>query len=252
MARIGFGVDIGGTGIKGAPVDLERGALTEKRVRLLTPQPATPEAVGATVAELVDRFGWTDAIGCTFPAAITDGVARTASNVDDAWIDTSVRDVVTAATGCPTVVANDADAAGVAEGTFGAAQGIRGLVVITTLGTGIGSALIFDGQLIPNSELGHIQLGELDAEVTASAAARERDGLSYQQWATRLQRYYSTLEALLWPALFVVGGGESKHAERFIPLLQLRTPIVAAALRNSAGIIGAALVAQEAGSTSSS
>lgn len=246
MTSIGFGVDIGGTGIKGAPVDLKKGVLTEKRIRLLTPQPATPDSVGATVTELVEGFGWTDEIGCTFPAVITDGVARTASNVDGAWVDTSVRDVVMQATGCPTVVANDADAAGLAEVIFGAAKGVRGLVVVTTLGTGIGSALIFDGQLVPNSELGHIKLGDVDAETITSAAAREREGLSYEQWAKRLQRYFTTLEELLWPALFVVGGGESKHAERFLPQLHLRTPIVPASLRNAAGIIGAALLARDA------
>ena len=245
MKNIGFGVDIGGTGIKGAPVDLKRGVLTGKRIRLLTPQPATPEAVGETVTELVEGFGWHDPIGCTFPAVITDGVARTASNVDPAWIDTSVRNVIMKATGCPTVVANAAAAAGLAEVIFGAAKGVQGLVVVTTLGTGIGSALIFDGQLVPNSELGHLKLGDVDAEVTTSASAREREGLSYEQWAQRLQHYYSTLEQLLWPALFVVGGGESKHAERFLPLLKLRTPIVPASLRNAAGIIGAALLAQE-------
>jgi polyphosphate glucokinase len=245
MGAVGFGVDIGGTGIKGAPVDLTTGKLTAKRLRVLTPHPATPEAVGATVAEVVRSFDWHGPIGCTFPAVIADGVARTASNVDAAWIDTSVRDVMAAATGCETVVANDADAAGLAEVVFGAAQGVAGLVVVATLGTGIGTALIFNGQLIPNSEFGHLKIHDVDAETTTSAVARENEGLSYEQWAKRLQRYFATLEGLLWPALFVVGGGESKHAKHFLPLLDLRTPIVPATLRNDAGIIGAALLSTD-------
>jgi polyphosphate glucokinase len=241
--RIGFGVDIGGTGIKAAPVDLASGALTAKRVRVPTPHPATPEAVAATVAELVAQCGWSGPIGCTFPAVITDGVARTAANVAGTWINTSVRDVVASATGCPTTVTNDADAAGLAEVLFGAAKGVKGLVVVATLGTGIGTALIHDGTLIPNSELGHLKIRDVDAETTTSAVAREREALSYERWARRLQRYFATLEDLLWPALFVVGGGESKNADRFLPLLDLRTPIVPATLRNEAGIIGAAHLA---------
>jgi polyphosphate glucokinase len=242
MGTLGFGVDIGGTGIKGAPVDLVTGKLTEKRLRILTPHPATPDAVALTVNELVQHFEWKGSIGCTFPAVIANGVARTASNVDATWVDTSVSDVMASATGCKTVVANDADAAGLAEVVFGAAKGVAGLVVVVTLGTGIGTALIFNGQLVPNSEFGHLKLHDVDAETTTSALARERDGLTYEQWAKRLQRYFSALEELLWPTLFVVGGGESKHAKHFLPLLDLRTPIVPATLRNEAGIIGAALL----------
>jgi polyphosphate glucokinase len=242
----GFGVDIGGSGIKGAPVDLATGVLAEERMKLPTPQPSTPGAVAATVAAIVAHFGWSGPIGCTFPAVVTHGVARTAANVDPSWIGTDVAAVVGAATGGPVTAVNDADAAGVAEAAFGAARGRGGLVVMTTLGTGIGTALIFDGELIPNAELGHLEVGGHDIETRASAHAREVGGLSWEKWAGRLQQYYARLEAYLWPELFVVGGGVSRRADRFIPLLDLRTPIVPAQLRNDAGIIGAAMLAGRA------
>lgn len=241
-----LGVDIGGSGIKGAPVDLDTGQLTEPRLRMPTPQPATPAAVAERVRKVIDHFGWDGPFGCTFPAVIVDGVAQSAANVDPSWIGTSVRETVGGATGLPVAALNDADAAGVAEAHFGAAQGIRGLVALVTLGTGIGTALLLDGTLIPNSELGHIEIRGADAELTTSAAARDRDGLSFAKWARRLQRYFRALEDLIWPDLFVVGGGISRQADRFLPLLELRTPIVPAALRNEAGIIGAAWYGAEA------
>ncbi len=242
----GFAIDIGGSGIKGAPVDLAGGVLAAERLKLATPHPSTPAAVAATVAEIVRHFGWDGPVGCTFPAVVTRGVARTAANVDKSWVGTDIAAVVGDAIGRPVLAVNDADAAGVAEATFGAAKGRDGLVVLTTLGTGIGTALIFGGELIPNSELGHIEVKGVDAETRASANAREINGLSWERWAGRLQAFYERLENYLWPDLFVVGGGVSRRADKFLPLLDLRTPIVAAGLRNDAGIIGAAMLAARA------
>jgi polyphosphate glucokinase len=240
-----FGVDIGGSGIKGAPVDLDTGLLATDRLKLPTPQPSTPEAVAETVAKIVEHFDWHGPIGATFPAVVTNGVARTAANVDHAWIGTDVSATLSAAAGVDVTVINDADAAGLAEVSFGAAAGHDGLVVITTLGTGIGTALIHGGVLIPNSELGHIELDGEDYETRASAAARDREGLSWEKWARRLQRYFSALEFYLRPNLFVVGGGVSRRAEKFLPLLTLATPIVTAKLQNEAGIAGAAYLSSE-------
>ncbi len=239
----GFGIDIGGSGIKGAPVDLETGELTAERFKLATPQPSTPAAVVETVADVVRHFAWTGPLGCTFPAPVTSGVARTAANVDHAWIGTDIAKVVGDATGAAVTAVNDADAAGLAEVRFGAARHRRGLVVVVTLGTGIGTALIHDGVLIPNSELGHLEVDGHDAETRASAGAREVGGLSWEKWAKRLQRYLGALESYLWPELLVIGGGVSRRAAKFVPLLELRTPIVAAELQNTAGIVGAAILA---------
>ncbi len=247
---IGFGVDIGGSGIKAAPVDLAAGALRADRIRKPTPQPSTPEAVADVVAEIVGEFGrssGTRPIGITFPAAIQHGVARTAANVDESWIDTDVDAVFTKRLERSVHVLNDADAAGLAEARFGAAKGVPGLVLVSTLGTGIGSALVHDGVLIPNMELGHLEIDGHDAETRAAASVRRLEDLSWTEWAARLQRYFSVVENLLWPDLIVVGGGVSRKADKFLPLLSLRTPIVPAALRNEGGIIGAALQAAELG-----
>ena len=240
-----FGIDIGGSGIKGAPVDLVAGELVGDRLRIPTPQPATPEAVAVTVAELLGSFDLPmgTPIGLTFPAVIQHGVARTAANVDDAWIGTDVTAVIRDATDRTVLALNDADAAGYAEAIYGAARGVPGTVLVVTLGTGIGSCLVVDGTLVPNTELGHLQVDGEDAEWRASDAAREREGLDYPAWAERLQRYFRVVEDLLWPDLVVVGGGVSKKHEQFLPLLDLRTPIVPAALRNAAGIVGAAALA---------
>lgn len=248
-ATTAFGVDIGGSGIKGAPVDLSTGALAGDRLRIPTPQPATPEAVARTVAEVVDSFAL-DAgvpVGVTFPAVIRHGVAQSAANVDDAWIGTDVAAVIGEATGRRVHAVNDADAAGYAEVAYGAAKDVPGVVLVVTLGTGIGSALVVDGVLVPNTELGHLEIDGHDAESRASDAARDRENLSFAQWAQRLQRYFSVLEDLFWPDLVVVGGGVSKRHEQFLPLLDLRTPIVPAGLRNAAGIVGAARLAATAG-----
>ena len=239
----GFGIDIGGSGVKGAPVDLDTGALAGERVRLPTPTPSTPEEVAKVVAEIVGSFGWTGPLGVTVPAVVTHGMTRTAANIDHAWIGAEAEVLLREMTGCDVTVVNDADAAGYAEVQFGAARGHHGLVLVTTLGTGIGTALIYDGRLVPNTELGHLEIDGHDAEHRASDAARDRDDLSWERWATRLQHYYRTLEKLFWPDLFVVGGGVSKKADKFLPLLELQTPIVPAALRNEAGIVGAALLA---------
>ena len=245
MSTIGFGIDIGGSGIKGAPVDLATGAFTAERLRIPTPQPSTPAAVAETVARLVAPFDLAPGtpLGVTFPAVIQHGVARTAANVDDAWIGTDVSAVLGAATGRRVLTVNDADAAGYAETVYGAARGRAGTVLVVTLGTGIGSCLVVDGTLVPNTELGHLEVDGRDAESRASDAARERDDLDWEQWAERLQRYFRVVEDLLWPDLIVVGGGVSKRHTQFLPFLDLRTPVVPAGLRNAAGIVGAAALA---------
>lgn len=247
-----LGIDIGGTGVKGAPVDLTTGEFTADRLKIKTPQPATPEAVGAVVEEIAahfsDRASSDSPIGITIPAVCQHGVARSAANIDPSWVDTDVDLLFTERLGRPVHVVNDADAAGVAEVMYGVAQDVPGLVILTTLGTGIGTALIHDGELIPNSELGHLEIDGHDAEDRAAQSAKEREGLSYKEWAVRLQRYYSHVENLFWPDLFVVGGGISKASDKFLPLLDIRTPIVPAKLRNSAGIVGAAWLARQFGS----
>ena len=240
-----FGIDIGGSGIKGAPVDLATGEFAADRVRIPTPQPSTPDAVASVLADLVSSYNLPkDApVGVTFPAIVKRGVAYSAANVDDSWIGTDVAAVVREATGRKALVANDADAAGYAEVAYGAAKGVQGLVMVITLGTGIGSALIYDGVLVPNAELGHLEIDGFDAETRASSGVREREGWSFEEWAPRLQRYFSHVEFLFSPDLFVVGGGVSKKHKEFLPLLDLKTPIVPAKLRNAAGIVGAAALA---------
>jgi len=247
-----IGIDIGGSGIKGAPVDLATGEFSAERIRIPTPQPSTPDAVSRVVKQIVDQIcadlpegGAGVPVGITFPAVIQHGIARTAANVDKSWVDYDVATLMTAVTGHPVHVVNDADAAGIAEARYGAAKGVRGVVVLATLGTGIGTAVMVDGALLPNTELGHLEVDGHDAETRASDAAREREDLSWSHWAKRLNKYFSSLEALLWPDLIVVGGGVSKKSEKFLPELRLRTPIVPAQLLNSAGIVGAAVLAAE-------
>lgn len=239
----GFGVDIGGSGIKGAPVDLHKGTLSEDRVRIPTPQPSTPEAVAGTVKEILDEFGWKGSFGCTFPAVVQHGVTRTAANVDPSWVDCDAASVLREVTGRKALVVNDADAAGVAEVEFGAADASSGVVLLATLGTGIGSALMVDGRLVPNTELGHLELDGFEAETRAAESARERDDLGWEEWGERLTRYFTHVENLFWPDLIVVGGGVSKKFDRWSPHVRTRTPMVPAALLNEAGIIGAALLA---------
>jgi polyphosphate glucokinase len=252
MAKHGLplGIDVGGSGVKGAPVDLAKGAFAAKRMRIDTPVPSTPAAVAAVIDRIVDHFDdvrGDSPIGVTIPGVVTHGVVRSAANIDKGWLDFDAEPMLEKVLGHDIILVNDADAAGVAELHYGAAKGHRGLVVMTTLGTGIGTALIHDGTLIPNSELGHLEIDGHDAETRAASSVKDKEGLSYAEWAVRLQRYYSHLEALLWPELFVVGGGVSKDSEKFLPLLKLRTPIVAAQLENKAGIIGAAHLAAHKG-----
>jgi polyphosphate glucokinase len=247
MTDLPLGIDFGGTGIKGAPVDLDAGGFAADRVKIATPRPATPEAVAAVFRELVDRFPVsTSPVGVTVPAVVHHGVVGSAANIDDSWIGTDADAVFTEALGREVHVVNDADAAGLAEVEYGAARGHRGLVIVTTLGTGIGSALIHDHVLVPNSELGHLEVEGHNAESRAANSAREAEGLSWEEWAGRLTTYYRTVERLFSPELIVVGGGVSKSWDKFGPLIDIETEIVPATLQNKAGIIGAALVATRA------
>ena len=243
----GIGVDIGGTGIKGGIVDLKRGKLIEERFRIPTPRPATPEAVAQVVAQVVEELqGRDDApapnspIGVDFPAIVKDGVTLSAANVDPSWIGTDADSLFSEVLARPVHLVNDADAAGLAEAKYGAGKHVGGLVMTITLGTGIGGAMVMDGKLVPNAELGHLELDGYDAETRASAAAREREQLSWEDYAARLQRYFSHVEFIFSPTLFIVGGGISKRSEDYLPLLKLRTPIRPAKLKNNAGIVGAA------------
>lgn len=240
-----YGIDIGGTGIKGAIVDLATGQLTTDRVKFPTPHPATPDAVAAEVARLVREADWTGQIGATFPAVIKHGVAKSAANVDPSWIGVNVDEVFTKATGGDVTVLNDADAAGLAEVRYGAAKGVPGVVILLTFGTGIGSGLFVDGMLVPNTELGHLEVDGQDAEKRAAASAKENEDLSYKHWARRVHKYLLHVEKLFSPDLILVGGGVSKDAARWVPLLDIDTPIKPAELLNNAGIVGAALAAHE-------
>jgi polyphosphate glucokinase len=243
---LGFGVDVGGSGIKGAPVDLDRGALAAERVRIETPQPATPEAVVETVALVLEQADAPDGpFGLTLPSVVTSGTARSAANIDPSWIGTDVHALVRERTGREAHVVNDADAAGLAEVRFGAARGLSGTVLVLTLGTGIGSALVRDGRLVPNTELGHLELDGHDAETRASDSARKRDDLSWEHWALRLERYLRHVDGLLWPDLVVLGGGVSKKSDKWLHLVDVRPPLRPAELLNDAGIVGAALLAAE-------
>lgn len=238
-----LGLDVGGSGIKGAPVDLLSGALLAERFRIPTPQPATPAAVIGVAAEVVRHFNLPGPIGCGFPAAIKGGTVQTAANIDPAWIGVRIEDEMQAAIGRPVRVLNDADAAGLAEMRWGAGRDHPGVVLILTFGTGIGSALFVDGRLVPNTEFGHIEVRGKEAEHRAADSVRERKNLSWKQWAERVDEYLDALQKVIWPDLIVVGGGASNFASKFVPLLTSRTPIVPAQLLNNAGIAGAALAA---------
>ncbi|WP_217551381.1 polyphosphate--glucose phosphotransferase [Streptomyces sp. GbtcB6] len=239
-----FGVDIGGSGIKGAPVDLDKGDLAQERCKVLTPHPATPDGVADGVKQVVDHFGWSGPVGLTFPGVITDGThIRTAANVDKSWIDTDARTLFSERLGgLPVTVVNDADAAGVAEMEFGAGRDRKGVVLLLTFGTGIGSALFVDGELVPNTELGHLELDGHDAEKKASSKAKEDGDLSWEQWAHRVNKYLAHVEMLFTPNLFIIGGGVSRKADKFLPYIEgIKAEIVPAQLQNNAGIVGAAM-----------
>ncbi|WP_219467051.1 polyphosphate--glucose phosphotransferase [Nonomuraea rhizosphaerae] len=230
-----LGIDIGGSGIKGAPVDTESGELTQERLRIPTPQPAKPDGVAEVVAEIVKHFSWSGPVGVTFPGVVVDGVVRTAANVHHSWIGVDAARLFGGAT-----VLNDADAAGTAEMTFGEGRGRSGTVIMLTFGTGIGSALFVNGLLVPNTELGHLILHGKDAEERASDRAREEHDLSWEKWADRVEEYLRHVEMLFSPSLFILGGGVSKKADKFLPHVKTETPVVPAGLQNEAGIVGAA------------
>jgi polyphosphate glucokinase len=236
-----LGVDIGGSGIKSAPVDVEKGVLLSERCRIPTPQQTKPKSIAKTVAEIVKYFEWEGPIGCGFPGVVQHGITRTAANVHKKWIGTNAAELLSQATGCPVKMINDADAAGLAEMAFGAGQGRKGVVLLVTLGTGLGTSLFTDGVLLPNTELGHIEIDGKDAELIASAAVRIRENLSWKAWGKRLDTYLSRLESLIWPDLIILGGGVSKNHEKFMPYLNAKVEIVIAETFNDAGIIGAAL-----------
>lgn len=247
MPRKAIGIDIGGTGIKGGLVDTRNGSLVSSRVKMETPQGGEPEDISAVVGKIVNKLTSRSdrPIGICFPAVVENGVTKSAANVSSRWIGFNAQRLFEHDLHTKVFVVNDADAAGYAEAKFGSGKGKKGLVIMTTLGTGIGTALINNGVLVPNAELGHLEIDGVDYETKASYAAKERENLSFEQWAQRLQRYYSELERLFSPKLFIVGGGISKSHAEFLPLLKLKTPIVPAKLKNSAGIIGAAALVNE-------
>jgi len=241
-----IGIDVGGSGVKAALVDTRTGEFIGERVRVDTPQPATPDAVVAATRDLIAHLPAEAPIGVGFPAPVVDGVTTTASHVDPAWVGASARDLFTRGLGRPVVLLNDADAAGVGEARFGAARGAPGVVVVLTLGTGIGSAVLHDGVLLPNTELGHLEIRGKAAEARAASAVRKEEGLSWHHWAERLSEVIGVIDRLLWPDLVLLGGGVSRKAEKFVPLLDARPPVRAAQLQNRAGIAGAAALAAEA------
>lgn len=241
----GFGVDVGGSGIKGGIVDLDTGALVGERFKLATPQPATPAAVATTVAAVVREFGWTGKLGVTYPGVVTNGIVRTAANVDKDWIGTNAAEVISAELGGQEVtVLNDADAAGLAEEHYGAGKDNTGLIVLLTFGTGIGSAVIHNGVLLPNTEFGHLEVGGKEAEHRAASSVKERKEWNYQRWTEEVTKVLVVVENAIWPDLFIAGGGISRKADRWIPMLKNRVPVVPAALLNTAGIVGAAMASR--------
>jgi polyphosphate glucokinase len=238
-----LGIDIGGTGIKGAPVETQTGTLLDDRYRMLTPKGAKPGPMAEVVKEVSAHFSWKSTIGCGFPAVIRQGVAESAANINEKWIGINVAELFSTATGCKVHVVNDADAAGLAEMTFGAGKGTKGVVMMITIGTGLGSALFIDGKLVPNTELGHIEVECDEAELIASDIARKKQELSWKKWAKRLDKYLTTIEHLFSPDLMILGGGVIKKKDQFFPLLTVHTRLVPAEMGNDAGIVGAALAA---------
>ncbi|GAB7070335.1 ROK family protein [Mycobacterium hodleri] len=247
--RRGFGVDVGGSGVKGGIVDLDTGTLIGERFKLPTPQPSTPDAVAKTIAQVVKEFGWDGPLGVTYPGVVTGGIVRTAANVDKGWIGTNAQEVIGAELGGRHVtVLNDADAAGLAEEKFGAGKDNTGVIVLLTFGTGIGSAVIHNGVLLPNTEFGHLEVGGKEAEHRAASSVKEAKEWSYERWTKEVTKVLVAIENAIWPDLFIAGGGISRKADKWIPMLENRTPVVGAALQNEAGIVGAAMAADVAGS----
>jgi polyphosphate glucokinase len=239
-----LGIDVGGSGIKGAPVNAESGDMLADRYRLVTPEGAKPQEVADTIASLVEYFQWKGQVGVGFPAAVRNGNILTAANIDKSWIGVNAETLFNKRTGCTFHVANDADVAGFAEIAFGAAKDVKGVVLMLTLGTGLGTAIFVNGQLVPNTELGHIEIRGKEAEVRAADSARVRKGWTYEEWGKRLDEYIGRMEALFWPDLIVIGGGVSKYADKFFPYLHPKTRMVQAKLLNQAGIVGAAAFAK--------
>lgn len=243
--RLALGIDVGGSGVKGGIVDLATGQLADERFRLDTPQPATPPAVTKTIAEVVRHFDWTGPVGVTYPGVVVNGVVQTAANVDRSWIGTNAADAISSAlNGQKVIVLNDADAAGLAEQHYGAGRNHNGVIVLLTFGTGIGSAVIHNGTLLPNTEFGHIEVDGSEAEHLAASSVKERKDWSYHRWSKEVTKVLVAIENAIWPDLFIAGGGISKKGDKWIPLLKNRTPVVAAVLLNSAGIVGAAMASQ--------
>jgi polyphosphate glucokinase len=238
-----MGIDVGGSGIKGAVVDPATGDLLTSRIRVATPSPSTPRAVARATARLVARAGWDGPLGFAIPSVVRHGVVHTAANIASSWIGTDAVSLIETATGLPTAVVNDADAAGLAEMRVGASRGRAGVVLLLTFGTGIGSALFVDGSLVPNTELGHLVMWGGSAEARAGAAAKTREELSWAKWARRVDRYLAYVERLFWPDLLIVGGGVSRDHQKWVPLLHTRAEVLPARFRNNAGIVGAALLA---------
>lgn len=236
-----LGIDVGASGIKGAPVDIDTGKLLAPRERVLTPRPAVPHAVAESVSRLAKQFSWEGPVGCAIPSAVRDGVALSAANIHRSFVGCDVRSLLEEATGSSVAVLNDADAAGLAEMAFGAGQGEDGQVLVLTFGTGIGSALFVGGALVPNTEFGHLEVDGEDGERRAAERARLRHGLSWSEWSARVNRYLEAIETVLYPDLIVIGGGASNKAEKFTGKLKSRARLVPASFRNQAGIIGAAL-----------
>ena len=239
-----LGIDIGGSGVKGAVVHTKKGKLVTERYRIPTPQPATPEAVAEVIGKIVTHFKWKGPVGVGFPGVIQQGVARTAANVDDSWINKDLNSLFSEVTGCKVHVVNDADAAGMAEMKFGAGKGVKGTVILITVGTGLGTVIFTNGKLVPNLELGHVILHGDDAELYASDAARSNHQLDWDTWAGRFDEYLHRIEDLVWPDKIIIGGGASKKGEKFFPYLSTNAPVVPAKLMNEAGIVGAALVSK--------
>src|SRR5512141_3071224 len=236
-----LGIDVGGSGIKGAPVDTETGQMLTERLRIKTPVKAEPRPIADVVAKIARSFEWQGPIGIGFPAPIKGGAAMLAANISDKWVGTNVDDLFTEVAGCDCTMINDADAAGLAEMRFGAVRGQTGTVILLTLGTGIGTAIFYGGRLLPNTEFGHVEIEGQEAESRASSAARDREDLSWKKYARRLDVYLRMMQKLFWPDLFIIGGGISKDHEKFLPLLTVDVPIVPAQLLNEAGMIGAAM-----------
>ncbi|AQQ15396.1 Polyphosphate glucokinase [Corynebacterium glaucum] len=244
--NLGAGVDVGGSGIKGAIVDLDTGEFVSERVKITTPKPATPEAVAETVAEVLRQLEWDGPVGIALPSVIKHQVAMTAANIDPSWIGTNVHELLTHQLGGREIaVLNDADAAGLAEVAFGEADAKQGAVIFLTFGTGIGSAFFAEGKLFPNTELGHLLIDGTECEHMASSAVKDAEDLSYKKWAKRVDLVLKEYDRLFNPTAFIVGGGISRKAEKWVPELTVHVPVIAARLRNRAGIVGAAMAAHE-------